>query len=126
MKPKCIVLDESTAMLDPKGRKDVLDIIRKLNDEGITIVLITHHMEEIVDADEVILVDNGTVIKEGKPIDIFSDPLLVKESGLELPMTAKLFSELKNEGLSVPDAVLNVNEAEEFILSRVKENENGN
>ncbi len=121
MKPKCIVLDESTAMLDPRGRKDVLGIVKKLNkEEGITIVLITHHMDEIVDADEVILVDKSHVIKEGTPRELFEDGELIENSGLGLPMTAKLFDSLKRDGFSVPAAVLTVEEGEEVLAAHIR------
>lgn len=121
MKPKCIVLDESTAMLDPKGRRDVLGIVRKLNkEEKITIVLITHHMDEIVDSDEVILVNKGHVIKEGSPRELFADNDLLKEAGLGLPPTANLFNELKNEGFNIENPVLTVEEGVDFISGRIK------
>lgn len=118
MKPSCIVLDESTAMLDPSGRRDVLSIIEKLNREGITIILITHHMDEIVNADRVILVDDGQIVKKGTPSELFADYELVQKSGLDLPPVAKLFNRLGY----AEKPVLTIDEGLEVLSSLIKEN----
>ena len=118
MKPSCIVLDESTAMLDPSGRRDVLSIIEKLNKEGITIILITHHMDEIVNADRVILVDDGQIIKKGTPSELFADYELVQKSGLDLPPVAKLFNRLGYK----EKPVLTIDEGLHVLSSLIKEN----
>ena len=116
MRPRCIVLDESTAMLDPKGRRDVLEITHRLNrEEGITIVLITHHMDETASADRVMLINNGELLKTGTPRELFSDAELVEASGLELPVTARLFHEVYKEGIELPCGVLTAAEGVEVI-----------
>ncbi len=102
MRPKCIVLDEPTAMLDPIGRRDVLDTIKKLNrDENITILLITHHMEEAVGADRVLVLDSGKIVLDGTPGEIFSQVELLNSLGLTVPQTTQLLWKLKEQGLPV-------------------------
>lgn len=118
MKPSCIVFDESTAMLDPGGRRDVLNIIHKLNKEGITIILITHHMDEITLADKVILVNEGKIVRTGSPCEIFSDYNLIKETGLDLPPIAKLFHDI--DAFSEP--VLTLDEGFTLLCEKLKEN----
>ena len=120
MEPSCIVLDESTAMLDPDGRKEVISTIHKLNKEnGITIILITHHMDEIVDADKIFIVNDGKIECVGTPKEIFSKEDIIKKAGLELPQTAKLFSTLKANGFDVCDNILSVDEAVGYIKSLI-------
>ena len=100
MLPKALVLDESTAMLDPKGRKEVLDVVKKLNkEEGITVVLITHYMEEALDSDRIAVMDNGNILKEGTPKDIFCDYELIDKAGLKLPTLLNIARRLKEEGV---------------------------
>ena len=102
MKPKCIVLDEPTAMLDPLGRKEVIHVLHELNKkEGVTIILITHYMEEVIDADHVFVMDNGKVVMEGTPRQIFSQVDKLKELRLDVPQVTELAYELKKEGLPV-------------------------
>ena len=102
MKPKCIVLDEPTAMLDPLGRKEVIHVLHELNKkEGVTIILITHYMEEVIDADQVFVMDNGKVVMEGTPRQIFSQVDKLKELRLDVPQVTELAYELKKEGLPV-------------------------
>jgi len=123
MQTKCIVLDEATAMLDPKGRHDVMDVVRMLNRKhGITVIHITHHMDEIVDADYAILVENGRIAASGTPKDLFSDAEKVRKAGLDLPQIAKLFDELRKEGYDVPTGVLSSEEAFEFLKTVIAEN----
>ena len=101
MRPDCIVLDEPTAMLDPKGRQEVLDTITKLNKEhGITIVMITHYMEEAVTADKVIVIDNGKLLVEGTPYEVFSQVELLKRHRLDVPQITEMCYELRARGVA--------------------------
>lgn len=112
MKPECIVLDEATSMLDPVGRKEVMNVLRKLNkQDGITVIHITHHMDEASMADRVIIVDEGKIVLDGPPKEVFSNVEKVKELGLDVPQVTELFNELKKEGFQLPDGVLSVDEA---------------
>lgn len=116
MKPECIVLDEPTAMLDPKGRDEIVSTIKKLNREnGITIVLITHFMEEAVDADRVIVMDDGKIVADSTPKSIFSDITLLKKVGLDVPQTTELLYRLKQGGLNVSTDVISVEETAQKI-----------
>ena len=116
MKPKCIVLDETTAMLDPLGRKEVIHVLHELNKkEGVTIILITHYMEEVIDADHVFVMDNGKVVMEGTPRQIFSQVDKLKELRLDVPQVTELAYELKKEGLPVKDGIIRNEELVEEI-----------
>ena len=107
MKPKCIILDEPTAMLDPLGRQDILNVITQLNKkEGVTIVLITHYMEEVIHADKVFVMDKGKVVMEGKPRDIFSQVEQLKKLRLDVPQVTELAYELRKSGLDIPLDIL--------------------
>ncbi len=100
MQPECIVLDEPTAMLDPQGRKEVTDTIRFLNREyGITIILITHYMDEAVLADRVIVMDKGSILTQGNPSEVFSQAELLREHSLDIPQSAQLIHMLKKNGI---------------------------
>lgn len=111
MKPKCIVFDESTAMLDPKGREEVVSTIMDLNKNShITIVLITHYMEEAINADRIVVMDKGKVIKSGKPREVFKDVKTMKEIGLDVPQMTELAYELRKEGIEVKDDILTIDE----------------
>ncbi|MCI9338792.1 MAG: energy-coupling factor transporter ATPase [Lachnospiraceae bacterium] len=111
MHPKCIVLDEPTAMLDPKGRKEVIRAVRALNQvEGITVVLITHYMEEIIHADRVFVMDGGRIAMEGTPRDIFSQVERLKQLRLDVPQVTLLAYELGKRGLRLPKGILTVEE----------------
>lgn len=113
MEPECIVLDEPTAMLDPNGRKEVIETIRQLNKEKkVTVILITHYMDEVVHADHVYVMDDGKIVLSGKPKDVFSQVELLKELRLDVPQVTELAYELKQAGLSMPDGVLTI---EEFL-----------
>ena len=118
MKPQIIVMDEPTAMLDPSGRKEVLDTVHELNKkEGITVILITHYMEEVIDADRVIIVDGGRIVDDGTPREIFSQVEQLKRYHLDVPQVTELAWELKKDGLPFSDCVLSVNEfADEFQI----------
>ena len=111
MQPDCIVLDEPTAMLDPRGRDEVLDTIHRLNREkNITIVLITHYMDEAVGADRVIVMDDGRILTEGTPREVFAQVELLKQHQLDVPQATELICRLKSEGFPVSDCVLTIDE----------------
>lgn len=117
MHPKCIILDEPTAMLDPSGRKEVIRAVRGLNDvEGITIVLITHYMEEIIHANKVFVMDQGKVAMEGTPREIFSQVEKLKELRLDVPQVTLLAHELKKSGLDLPDGILTIEELTQALM----------
>ena len=107
MHPKCIVLDEPTAMLDPKGRREVIRAVRALNDvERITVILITHYMEEVIYADKVYVMDKGQITLQGTPREAFSEVERLKELRLDVPQVTLLAHELKKEGFPMPGGVL--------------------
>lgn len=117
MQPKCIVLDEPTAMLDPNGRKEVLRTAHELNEKkGVTVILITHYMEEVVDADKVIVMDQGKVVMQGTPREIFSQVGKLKEYRLDVPQVTILADLLRQSGLNIPIGVLRREELVEAIL----------
>ena len=118
MKPDCIVLDEPTAMLDPKGRAEIISTIKKLNKvHNITIVLITHFMEEAVDADRVIVMDSGKIVADSTPKDIFSDIKLLKEVGLDVPQSTELLYCLKQGGMNISTDVISIEESAQKIFN---------
>ena len=107
MKPKCIVLDEPTAMLDPLGRKEVINVLHELNQkEGVTIILITHYMEEVIDVDHVFVMDGGKLVMEGTPRQVFSQVDKLKSLRLDVPQVTELAYELKKAGLPVKDGII--------------------
>jgi len=111
MRPKCIILDEPTAMLDPNGRKEVLEAVSDLNrEEGVTVILITHYMEEVVHADKVYVMDNGEVVMQGTPREIFSQVETLKEYRLDVPQVTLLAHELRKAGVDVPEGILTTEE----------------
>lgn len=111
MHPKCIILDEPTAMLDPNGRKEVIRAVRALNDvEEITVILITHYMEEIIHADRAIVMDEGKIAMEGTPREIFSQVEKLKSLRLDVPQVTLLAHELKQNGVPLPDGILTTEE----------------
>lgn len=116
MRPKCIVLDEPTAMLDPSGRKEVLRTVEELRkQEKVTVILITHYMEEVIDADRVFVMDHGHVVMEGTPREIFSQVDALKEYRLDVPQVTILADELKKRGLDIPAGILRKEELVEAI-----------
>lgn len=122
MRPECIVLDEPTAMLDPKGRKEVLKTIRRLNAEfGITIILITHYMEEAALADRIVVMDNGEIIMDGIPRDVFSNVELMKRVGLDVPQVTELMYLLGKSGLPSDTHIIDEDECAEALLELLKE-----
>ena len=116
MRPRCIVLDEPTAMLDPAGRREVMDTIHRLNREhGITVLLITHHMDECVDADRLIVMSDGRIIADGTPRQVFPQVDMLRSSGLDVPATVGLLYELKKAGLDLPLDALTVEECADAL-----------
>lgn len=116
MEPECIVLDEPTAMLDPRGRKEVIDTIYRLNiEKNITIVLITHYMEEAEKADRVIVMDDGKIALDGTPQTVFSHVDRIKQIGLDVPQTTDLLYQLKKEGIDVPYGIISADECIDVI-----------
>ena len=107
MRPDCIVFDEPTAMLDPKGRSQVMKVIRELNDQGITIILITHFMEEVAEADRVLVMKSGKLLADSVPEDVFADTDLIESAGLEIPAAVLLRNELIENGISLSHEVIN-------------------
>ena len=121
MEPKCIVLDEPTAMLDPRGRREVIDTIGRLNREmGITVVLITHHMDEAAKADRVVVLNKGTVAADGTPKQVFSQVELLHSIGLASPETVELCWELKRQGFDLPLDALEPEECAQALYDLVK------
>ena len=111
MKPECIVLDEPTAMLDPNGRKDGISTITRLNrEEKVTVLLITHYMEEVIGADKVIVMDQGKIVMQGTPREIFTRVDELKEYRLDVPQVTELAHELRKNGLAIPEGILTVDE----------------
>ena len=121
MRPKCVVLDEPTAMLDPKGRREVMSTIKQLNKElGITVVIITHYMDEAAMCDRVAIVDDGKVILDSTPREVFTNVDAIKERGLDVPQVTELCHELKKEGFDLPDCVLSEEECVAALESLLK------
>jgi energy-coupling factor transporter ATPase len=111
MKPQCIVLDEPTAMLDPNGRREVISTVMELNKkENVTLILITHHMDEVIHADKIFVMEHGHVVMEGKPREIFSRVEEIKKYRLDVPQVTELAYELKKDGLPLPEGILTVEE----------------
>lgn len=124
MQPECLVLDEPTAMLDPKGRKEIIDTLIRLNrDNGITVVLITHYMEEAQNADRVLVMNDGEIIADGIPKVIFSDVERLKMVGLDVPQTAELLYNLKKNGFNTDTHALSIKEAAEEIIKALHSEE---
>ena len=121
MQPKCIVLDEPTAMLDPSGRREVIDTATKLcREQGITVVLITHHMEECVGADRVIVLSNGAVVADGAPKQVFPQVDLLQKEGLTAPVTVRLLDALRAHGMDVPIDALTVSDCADAVAAALK------
>ena len=121
MKTRCLVLDEPTAMLDPAGRREVIDTATKLcREQGITVVLITHHMEECIGADRVIVLSNGAVVADGAPKQVFSQVELLKREGLTAPVTVRLLHALRAQGMDVPLDALTVSDCADAVAAALK------
>ena len=119
MQPKCIVLDEPTAMLDPNGRKEVIRAARELNKkQGVTVILITHYMEEVIEADRVFVMDSGRIVMQGTPREIFSNVSRLKELRLDVPQATLLAWELQKAGVDLPDGILTIEELTDELEKR--------
>lgn len=122
MQPECVVFDEPTAMLDPRGRKDVMSIIKKLNKEmGKTVVLITHYMDEATKADRVVVIDSGKIIADGKPKKVFNEVELLKNVGLDVPQPTELIYKLKKAGVAFDDGIIHADECVEAISKALED-----
>lgn len=123
MQPRCIILDEPTAMLDPEGRRDVMKAIKRLNRElGITVVFITHYMEEAVEADRIIVMDDSRLLLDGTPKEVFADTEKIRSIGLDVPQTYQLAEMLKESGINLKNDLLSIDEFVENIDSLLKGN----
>lgn len=126
MLPECIILDESTAMLDPRGRREVLDVVERLNKEkGITLLHITHYMDEAARANRILVIDDGELLLDGTPREVFSKVALLESVGLEVPQTTRLLYELKESGLPLPDGLVGEEECASVLFDLWKEQQNG-
>ncbi len=121
MKPKCIVLDEPTAMLDPKGRQEVLEAVTKLRaEQGISIVLITHYMQEATLADRIIVMDSGEILTQGTPEEVFSETELLISHSLSVPQSSELIYKLKKAGFELPDGIVSDDECVNALVKLIK------
>ena len=119
MQPECIIMDEPTAMLDPTGRKSVLRTVHELNEKlGITVILITHYMEEVIDADHVFVMDSGHIVMQGTPREIFSEVEKLKKYRLDVPQVTELAYELKKSGIDIPAGILTREELVEALAEK--------
>lgn len=115
IRPRCIIFDEPTAMLDPCGRKDIMEIIEKLHREGITVILITHFMDEAVKADRVVIMNKGEILLDGTPEHVFSQDELIRSARLDVPMAAEIAIYLRENGIDVPPEVVTAERLKEFV-----------
>ena len=123
LQPKILVLDESTSMLDPEGRREVLKVVKKLNREnGVTVIAITHYMEEVVDADRVVVINDGTVAMSGIPQEIFREKQQLKSYGLELPLPAYIAEKLRLKGVDIPYTILTEQQLSEALCKLKQKN----
>ena len=122
MRPECIVLDEPTAMLDPRGRREVIETVKRLNGEqGITVIMITHYMDEAAQCDRVVVIDEGNILMDGTPKEVFSRVEELEAVGLDSPQAAQLAYELRKEGFDVPSGVVSVKECADAIQKLLEE-----
>ncbi len=119
MKPHCIIFDEPTAMLDPQGREEVINLIHSLKDDGITIIMITHFMEEAADADRIIVINDGGVMLDGKPEEIFLEAEKIEEAGLSVPPTVRIADIMRSEGIDVPTDIIRMEELAQFVAEKI-------
>ena len=115
MRPQCIIFDEPTAMLDPKGRQEIMKIIHELHQDGITVILITHFMEEAAEADRVIVMHEGKVFLDGTPAEVFSQGQRIKEVNLDIPLAVEIGDRLRAKGVNVPSDIISTEEMVDFI-----------
>lgn len=126
MQPRIIVLDEPTAMLDPQGRAEVISTITRLcREKGMTVVLITHHMDECIGADRLVVMSNGSIIADGTPLEVFSNVELMEREGLSVPVTMRLIHELRAAGWTLPEDELCVDDCADELADFIKRKENG-
>ncbi len=123
MMPECIVFDEATAMLDPKGRRDVMDMIKKIHESGITVLHITHNMKEALLADRVVVINDGELYLEGKPREVFSEVKKLRDIGLEAPQVTELMAALRDAGISLPADIISEDEAFDAIMTLHEDNQ---
>ncbi len=115
MRPECIIFDEPTAMLDPRGRQDIMNIIEELHRDGITVVLITHFMDEAVKADRIVIMNEGQVLLDGTPAQVFSKEQTLREIGLDVPLPVEIARRLRKRGIDVPEDIITEERLVEFI-----------
>lgn len=115
MRPECIIFDEPTAMLDPKGREEIMKIIEELHEDGITVILITHFMDEAVRADRVVIMNEGGILLDGSPSEVFSKGETIKEANLDVPLAVELAGRLRKRGIKIPKDVITVEGLVEFV-----------
>ena len=121
MKPKCIVLDEPTAMLDPQGRREVIETVERLNrEEGMTVVLITHHMDKATHAGRVVAMNDGKIVADGTPAEVFSQVELLRSVGLSVPETTELLYALRADGFDLPLDALSIDQCAQALYDRIK------
>ena len=121
MKPKCIVLDEPSAMLDPQGRREVIETVERLNrEEGMTVVLITHHMDEATHAGRVVAMNDGKIVADGTPAEVFSQVELLRSVGLSVPETTELLYALRADGFDLPLDALSIDQCAQALYDRIK------
>ena len=122
LKPDVLILDESTAMLDPKGRTEVMDVVKKLNDDGMTVICITHYMEEALNADKIFIMNNGEIVKRGTVEDIFNTSLNVERYGLTLPRAIYIANKLRENGLPIKENILTEQDLTEELCKLLVKN----
>jgi energy-coupling factor transport system ATP-binding protein len=115
MQPSCIIFDEPTAMLDPQGREEVMAIIRRLHEEGKTVILITHFMDEAAQADRIVIMDDGKILADGKPGEVFSDEETLRRIRLDVPLAVDMAQKLRERGIEVPHDIITQEKLVEFI-----------
>ena len=115
MQPECIIFDEPTAMLDPAGRKDIMDVIEELHRDGITVILITHFMDEAVRADRIIVLDQGEILLDGSPEEVFSESRVLREASLDLPLAVELSDYLRARRIDVPKNIVTIDSLLEYM-----------
>jgi len=121
MEPECVVFDEPTAMLDPRGRESIVNVVRNLRDKlGVTVVLITHHMDEAVYADRIVVMSGGEFILDGAPRDVFMDDVTLRRAGLDVPETTALIHALREDGLELPLSALTIEECADAIFAALQ------
>ena len=122
IRPRVLVLDEATSMLDPQGRRDVMDTVKRLNREGITVVTITHFMDEVTEADRVVVLSDGELVMQGTPQEIFREKDKLREYGLDVPRSVALSNELFKAGLDLSPATTDINELGEELCRLLSDN----